>query len=160
MNWLVDNPWLVCSKEWEGGLCQSLCFDPVEKNGNQEIFLKRTFRAYSKSEKIKKHAKPQYHNQMILLAQNFVKPYEDPTTHIKHNVNKQKGFDRNGHILKLVIKAVNLSSKKSFPLHNQCDNPGDLFSRDDDFLAVVETLADMDPILKDRLEMLKWHCGR
>ena len=97
---------------------------------------------------------------MILLAQDFVKPYEDHTTHIKHNVNKQKGFDRNGHILKLVIKAVNLSSKKSFPLHNQCDNPGDLFSRDDDFLAVVETLADMDPIMKDHLEMLKCHCGR
>ena len=76
-----------------------------------------------------------------------MKPYEDLTTHVDHDLNNQ--------MIKLIIKAVNLCSNQSLPLRNHRDNSSDLFSRDGDFLAKVATLADMDPILKDHLEMLK-----
>ena len=89
---------------------------------------------------------------MILHAQDFLKTYGDTTTHVDHNVNKQKQVDQSVHILKLIIKAVNLCSKKDLPLRSHCENLSDLFSRDGNFLAVVKTLAHMDPILKDHLE--------
>ena len=81
-----------------------------------------------------------------------MKTYEDPTIHVNHDVNKQKWFDGNVHILKFNIKAVNLCSKQGLPLCGHRDNSRDLFSRDGNFFAVVKTLADMDLILKDHLE--------
>ena len=80
-----------------------------------------------------------------------MKTYEDPTSHVDNDINKQKRIDRNVNILELVIKAVNLS-KQGLPLRGHRDNSGDLFSRDGNFLAVAKTLADTDPILKDHLE--------
>ena len=68
---------------------------------------------------------------------------------MNHDVNKQKRFDLNVHILKLIIKAVNLCSKQELPLRGHRDNSSDLILRDRSFLAVVKTLADMDSILKD-----------
>ena len=41
---------------------------------------------------------------------------------------------------------------KALPLRGHRDNSSDLFSKDGNFFAVVKTLADMDPILKDHLE--------
>ena len=68
MNWLDDNPWLVYSKEWEGGLCKAcFLFDPAKNNVNREIFVKRAFRDFSKPEKIKEHAQTQYHNKTIYV---------------------------------------------------------------------------------------------
>ena len=124
----------------------------VENNVNQGIFVKRAFRDFSKPEKIREHAQIQYHKEAILRAHEFVKTYEDPNTHVDHDVNKQKQFDRNVHILKLIIKAVNLCSKQGLPLRGHRNNSSDLFSRDGYFLEVVKTLANMDPILKDHLE--------
>ena len=40
LNCLGDNPWLVYSKDLEGGLCKAcVLFDPVENNVNQRIFV-------------------------------------------------------------------------------------------------------------------------
>ena len=74
---------------------------------------------------------------------------KSPRKHMNHDVNKQKRFDLNVHILKLIIKAVNLCSKQELPLRGHRDNSSDLILRDCSFLAVVKTLADMDSILKD-----------
>ena len=153
MNWLDENPWLVYSKESKGGLWKTcILFDPVENNVNRCIFVKREFRDFSKPEKIRGHAQTQYHNEVILRAQDFLKTYEDTTTHFDHDVNKQKQVDQNVHILKLIIKADNLYSKKDLPLRSHCENSSDLFSRDGNFLAVVKTLAHMYPVLKYHLE--------
>ena len=51
------NPWLVYSKELEGGLCKCyVLFD--EKDSNQDIFVKRAFQNVGKPEKIREHTKP------------------------------------------------------------------------------------------------------
>ena len=41
---------------------------------------------------------------------------------------------------------------KALPLGGHRNNSSDLFSRDGNFLAIVKTLTDFDPILKDHLE--------
>ena len=41
---------------------------------------------------------------------------------------------------------------EALPLRGHRDNSSDLFSGDGNFSAVVKTLADTDPILKDHLE--------
>ena len=66
----------------------SVLFNPVENNVNQGIFVKRAFRDFNKTEKNREHAQTQYHNEAILRAQEFVKTYEHPTTHVDHDVNK------------------------------------------------------------------------
>ena len=78
--------------------------------------------------------------------------YEDHTTHVDHDANKKKRFDRNVNMLNLLIEAVNLCSKQGLPLRGHRDNSSELFSRDGNFLAVVKTLPDIDPILKHHLE--------
>ena len=72
----------------------------------------------------------------------------DPTTHVNHDIKKQKRFDRNVCSLKLITKAVNFCSKQVLQLHGHSNNSSDLFSRDRNFLAVIKSLADMDPILQ------------
>ena len=153
MNWLDENSWLVYSKELEGGLCKAcVLFDPVEDSVNRGIFVKKVFRDFGKPEKIREHGQTQYHNEAILRAQEFMRAYEDPTTHVDHDPKKQERFDRNVHILKLLIKAVNLCSKQGLPLRGHRDNSNEEFSRDGNFLAIVKTLADIDQVLNDHLE--------
>ena len=153
INWLDDNPWIVYKNELESGLCKAcILFNPVEDNVNRGTFVKRAFRDFSKPEKIREHAQTQYHNDAILRAQELVKIYENPITHVSQDLDKQKRLDLNVHILKLIIKAVNLCSKQGLPVRGHCDNSSDLFSRDGNFHTVVKILADMGPILKDHLE--------
>ena len=55
MKWLEENPWLVYSKELEGGLCRfCVLFD--EKDSNRGIFVKRAFQDVGKPERIGEHA--------------------------------------------------------------------------------------------------------
>ena len=89
----------------------SVLFNPVENNANQGVFVKRAFRDFNKTEKNREHAQTQFHNEAILRAQEFVKTYEHPTTHVDHDVHRQKWFDGNAHTLKLIIKTVSLCSK-------------------------------------------------
>ena len=108
MNWFGNNLWLVYSKEFEGELCKAcVLFDPVENNVNRGIFVKRVFRDFSKPEKNRQHA------QTIsqLTCSRVPRHNEDHTTHVDHDVNKQKRFDRNAHTLNLIFKVVSLCSK-------------------------------------------------
>ena len=82
-----------------------------------------------------------------------MKTDEGTNSHVKHDAIKHKPFDRNVQFLKIIIKAINLSSKQGLLLLCHRDNSGDLFSRDGNFLAVFKTLADMDPVLKDHIEI-------
>ena len=57
MKWLEENPWLVYSKELEGGFCKfCVLFD--EKHSNRGIFVKRAFQDVGKPEKIREHTEP------------------------------------------------------------------------------------------------------
>ena len=71
MNWLDDNPWPAYSKKLEGGLCKAcVLFDPIENNVNPRVFVKRTFRDFTKPEKIRENAQIQYHNEAVLRAKS------------------------------------------------------------------------------------------
>ena len=69
-----------------------------------------------------------------------------------NTIKKSKAVWWKCYILKLIIKAVNLCSKQSFPLCGCRHNSSDLFSRVGSFLKVVKTIANVDLILKDHPE--------
>ena len=132
----------------EGRLCKAcILFDLGENNVNRRIFVKRAFRDFNKPEMIREHAQTQYHHQVILRARELVKTYEDPATHVNHDVSKQKRCDRNIHILKLIIKDVNICLMQGLPLRGYRDNLNNLFSSDANLLSVVKNLADIYLIL-------------
>lgn len=54
--------------------------------------------------------------------------------------------------LKCPYSQTNYQGCQALPLRGHRNNSIHLFSRDDNFLAVAKTLADMEWILKDRLE--------
>ena len=89
---------------------------------------------------IREHAQTQYHHQVILRARGLVKTYENAATHVNHDVSKQKGCDRNIHILNLIIKDINICLMQGLPLRGHRDNLNNLFSTDANLLSVVKNL--------------------
>ena len=115
MKWMEENPWLVYSKELEGGLCKfCVLFD--EKDSNRGIFVKRAFQDVGKPEKIREHAEAKYHNENVTLAQNFVMSFEDPRKNVDYDPKKQERYDKNVHVLKRIIQAVALCAQQGLAL--------------------------------------------
>ena len=110
MKWLQENPWLVCSKELDGGLCKfCILFD--KKDSNRAIFVKRDYQDVGKPEKIREHAEAKYHNENVTLALNFVMSLEDPRKNVDYDPKKQERYDKNVHVLKHIIQAVALCAQ-------------------------------------------------
>ena len=153
MKWLEENPWLVYSKELEGGLCRfCVLFD--EKDSNRGIFVKRAFQDVGKPERIGEHAETKYHNESVTLAHNFVKSFEDPRKNVDYDLKKQKRYDKNVRVLKRIIQAVTLCPQQGSALrgHREVESEDNEDSRDSNFLAILKNFAEIDPLLQDHFQ--------
>ena len=115
MKVLEENPWLVYSKESEGGLCK-FCVLFHEKDLNRGIFVKRAFQDVGKPEKISKHAKAKYHSENVTLAHNFVISFEEPRKNVDYDPKKQERYDKNVRLLKRIIQVVALCAQQGLAL--------------------------------------------
>ena len=148
-----ENPWLVYSKELEGGLCKfCVLFD--EKDSNREIFVKTAFQDGGKPEKIREHAEAKYHNENITLAHNLVMSLEDPRKNVDYDPKKQERYDKNVHLLKCIIQVVPLSAQPDLTLCGQreVESEDSEDSRDGNFQAILKSFTEIDPLLKDHLQ--------
>ena len=125
-------------------------FDKSEKN--RGIFVKNVFQKVSKPEKIKEHETLAYHSTAMLKAKDFINSYEDVTTNIDYDAEKEKRYENNVYVLKRVIQAVRVCAKQGLPLRGHRDNSRDEFSRDGNFIAILKSFAEIDTVLHDHLE--------
>ena len=63
-------------------------FDKSEEN--RGIFVKSVSQKVSKPEKIKEHETLAYHSTAMLTTKDFVNSYEDLTTKVDYNADKEK----------------------------------------------------------------------
>ena len=152
---MEENPWLVYSKQLEGGLAKfCVLFD--EKDSNRGIFAKRAFQDVGKPERIREHAQAKYHNETVTLTHNFVMPFEDPTKNVDYDPKKQERYDKNVHVLERIIqaKAVAMCAQQGLALrgHRKVESEDNEDSRDDNFQAILKSFAEIDPLLKDHLQ--------
>ena len=153
MKWLEENPWLVRSKELEGGLCK-FCVLFNEKDANRAIFVKRAFQDVGKPEKIREHAEPKYHNENLTLGHSFVMSFEDPGKNVDYELKKQERYDKSAHVLKRIIQAVALCAQQGLALRGrrEVESEDNEDSRDDRFQAILKSFSEIDPLLKDHLQ--------
>ena len=119
--WLTNHPWHVYNKELDGSLCKAcVLFDKSEKN--RGIFVKNVFQKVSKPEKIKEHEILAYHATAMLKAKDFINSYEDTTTKVDYDAEKEKRYENNFHVLKRVIREVKVCAKQGLVLRGHSDN--------------------------------------
>ena len=172
LSWLQN--WHVYSKELQGGLCRvCIIFDENKTGALRGNFVKNAFQNLAKSEKIAEHEGTEYHQRSCEKAESFLRTFENPTEAVNHDKKRESNYERNVHILKMIIEAVILFAKQGLALRVHRDH-GKPASDDDDesmkkvyqgnFLAIVNTFAKFDTILKDHIEqgsrnakMLSWN---
>ena len=102
--------------------------------------------------KIEEHETLAYHSTPILKANDFINSYEDPTTNVDYDAEKEKRYENNLYILKCVIQAVKICATQGFTLREHRVNSTDQFSRVDNFIAILKSFAEIDTVLIDNLE--------
>ena len=100
---------------------------------------------------IKDHAKK---------PESFLRTSENPTEAVNHDKKRESNYERNAHILKMVIEAVILCAEQVLTLRGHRDHGKPASDDDDDnmkkvyqgnFLAIVNKFAKFDTILKDHI---------
>ena len=92
--------------------------------------------------------------------ESFLRTFENPTQAVNHDKKGKSNYERNVHILKRVIEAVILCAEQGLALQGHRDYGKPASDDDDDnmkkahqsFLAIVNTFAKFDTILKDHIE--------
>ena len=148
--WLADHPWHVYSKELSDGLCKAcVLFDKSATNCG--IFVKNVFQGVSKPEKITEHAGLHYNLAAMVEAERFIKGYEDPTTNVDFEKDKEERYSENLHVLKSIVQVVKLCAEQGLPLRGHRDNSTEEFMRDGNFMAIWKGFAKTDHVLYDHL---------
>ena len=88
----------------------------------------------------------------MLKAKGFVDSYEDPTTNVDYDAEREKRYENNLHVLKRVIQAVKVCEKQGLSLREHMDSSTGEFSRDGNFIAILKSFAELDKVLHDHLE--------
>ena len=88
----------------------------------------------------------------MLKANDFINSYEDPTTNVDYDAEKEKRYENNLHVLKRVIQIVKVYAKQGLPFRRHRDNSTNEFSRDGNFIAALKSFAEIDTVLDDHLE--------
>ena len=113
--WLVHQPWHVYSKEMSDGLCKACVFFH-KSTTNSEIFLKNVFQDVKKPKKITEHAGLLYRLAAMVEAERFIKGYEDSATNVDFDKDKEERYNKNLHVLKLIVPVIKLCTEQDLPL--------------------------------------------
>ena len=135
--------------------------------------VKNAFQNLAKSEKIAEHEGTEYHQRSWEKAESFLRTFENLTEAVNHEKKRESNYERNVHILKMLIEAVILCAEQGLASRGHRDHGKPASDDDDDnmkkvyqgnFLAIVNTFAKFDTILKDHIEqgsrnakMLSWN---
>ena len=116
LSWIQSKPWHFYSKELQGGLCKvCVLFDRNSRSKPRGKFVKTAFLDIGKSEKIANHETKVYHKDPLEKAKDFLESYEDPIKSVTHEKNSDEKYERNTHIIKMIIRAVfELSERTRF----------------------------------------------
>ena len=118
---------------------------------NRGILVKNVFQDVSKPEKIAEHGGMHYHLAVMVEGEPFIKGYEDPTTNVDFDKDKEERYNKNLHILKRIVQVVKLCAEQGLPLRGHRDNSTEELTRDGNFMAILEGFAKIDPVLYDHL---------
>ena len=132
--WIHSKPWHVCSKEREGGLCKvCVLFNQNSGSKPRGKFVKIVFQDVGKSGKITKHETKEYHKDALEKAKDFLESYEDPTKSVTYDKNSDEKYERNIHIIKIIIRVVLLCAEQWIALrgHREKDSSNDVGKNSD-----------------------------
>ena len=104
---IQNKPWYVSSKERLSGFCKVcvLFHQKLESKPRSKSF-KTEYQDDGKSEKITKHEAIEYRKDALEKANEFLESYRDSTTSVTHYKNSDEKYERNIHIIKIIIRAV------------------------------------------------------
>ena len=153
--WLDKYPWLVYSKERDGGFCK-LCalFATKLSRCTLGVLVNRPFTTWVKVHKIVEgHASNKYHMDAVEDALAFKRSIEQPQVNVDVRLNMAlfNAIQENRHIFKCYVQSILFCGRQCIALRgdnerlNQPRNPGN-------FLSMLKVIACYDPILKAHLE--------
>ena len=79
------------------------------------------------------HAGLHYHLAAMVETERFIKSYEDPTTNVYFDKDKEERCSENLHVLKRIVQVVKLCAEQGLPLREHRDNCTKGFTRDGNF---------------------------
>ena len=133
-----------------GGLCKAcVLFD--KSTINLGILVKNVFQDVSKPEKITEHAGMHYHLAAMVEGVRFIKGYENPTTNVDFDKDKEERYNNNLHVLKRIVQVVKPCAEQGLPLRTHRDNSTEELTRYGNFMAILKDFAKIDPVLYDHL---------
>ena len=114
MSWIKSKWWYASSEELQGGHCKvCILLDGFATNAPKGNSVKNAFQNVRKSEKISEHEKKDIcHHKALEKAKKFVMTSEDQTKAVTHDKYDNDMYQKNLHILKLIIEAVLLCSEQ------------------------------------------------
>ena len=86
------------------------------RDRNLEVNLLKLYFKMLVSRKINKHETKEYHKNALEKAKGFLELYEDPTKSVTHDENSDEKYERNIHIIKIIIQAVLLCVEQGIAL--------------------------------------------
>ena len=129
--WLQIFPWLVYSKQENGGYClPCVLFAPTGYRGsNPGVLVNRPLTTFSKAlELLRKHADKEHHKTAVVRADEFKKTMSGQQPSIMSRINKTLA-DRialNRQKLGAIIKIVTLCGRQGIPLRGHRDSAADI----------------------------------
>ena len=92
-----------------------MLFDRNSRSKPRGKFGKTAFLDVGKPEKIANYETKVYRKDPLEKAKDFLESYEDPIKSVTHEKNSDGKYERNVHIIKMIIRAVfELSQRTRF----------------------------------------------
>ena len=104
--WIQNKPWHVYRKELQGGLFK-VCVLSYKNLGSKPRgkFIRTVFQDVP-GEQIAKNETKEHHKDGLVKAKYYLQSQEDPTKSVTHGKNCDEKYERNIHIIKIIIQAV------------------------------------------------------
>jgi len=138
-SYLVDNPWLVYSKEEDGLFCLPCVLFATKQNLNQ--FVTEKFNHWTKkSTKFFSHNSKQYHKLALTQAEALKSTYVAPERAIDNQLKKIRAEEiaKNRTVIKHIASAIHLCGKQCIALRgHRDDRTSDPCCKQGNFLAIL-----------------------
>ena len=157
--WLTTYPWLVYSKEVDGGFCLPCVLFATKENLG--VLVNTPFRRWTKvSDICGQHQQKNYHSDAQLKYDKFVTNQRQPEKNIESqiSVQRQEVITQNREVIKSVSKCVEVCGKMGLALRgHRDDSTADPNSNKGIFHTLLQFRQDAgDTVLKTHFET----CGK
>jgi len=154
ISWQQRYPWLVYSKECDGGFCLPCVLFAIRESLG--TLVTTPFNRWTKVSKVcGEHEKHRYHIDAMVAYDNFLSTSRNPQKNIQVQIESERGrtINRNREIVKSVAKCVHFCGKQCIALRgHRDDSTADQNGNRGNFLALLELRVDSgDEVLKNHL---------